>query len=94
MGFPGDTMNFNSDAKPSWEPIGDFAETSGYTAPARIQSHRINSGIKDNFAELSKAAAEIMGDPLQMLRLADKVYELMLEDLRHQKERSRNYGRR
>jgi hypothetical protein len=87
-------MNFNSDAKPSWEPIGDLAETSGYAAPARIQSNRINSGNKDNFAELSKASAEIMGDPLQMLRLADKVYELMLEDLRHQKERSRNYGRR
>lgn len=87
-------MNFNSDAKPSWEPIGEPTKTAGYTAPARIQSNRINSGIKDNFAELSKASAEIMSDPLQMIRLADKVYELMLEDLRNQKERSRNYGRR
>lgn len=89
-------MNFNSDATPSWEPISDLAQTAGYTAPALIQSNRINSGIKDkdNFAELSKASAEIMGDPLQMMRLADKVYELMLEDLRNQKERSKSYGRR
>lgn len=87
-------MNCNSDAKPSWEPIGDPAQTAGYTAPARIQSNQIKSDLKDNFAELSKASAEILGDPLQMIRLADKVYELMLQDLRNQKERSRNYGRR
>jgi hypothetical protein len=27
-----------------------------------------------------------------MRKLSDRVYELMLEDLRNQRERSRNYG--
>lgn len=87
-------MNCNSDANPSGEPISELVGTAGYTAPAQILSNRVNHDTKENFAELSKLSAEIMGDPLQKMILADKVYQLMLEDLRHQKERSRNYGRR
>ncbi len=86
-------MNCNGDANPSGEPISELAET-GYTAPAQILSNRGNHDTKENFAALSKLSAEIMGDPLQKMMLADKVYQLMLENLRHQKERSRSYGRR
>jgi hypothetical protein len=86
-------MNCNCDANPSGEPISELAGPAGYTAPAQILSNRAHD-IKENFAELSKLSAEILGNPLQKMMLADKVYQLMLEDLRHQKERSRNYGRR
>lgn len=87
-------MNCNCDANPSGEPISEVAGTAGYTAPAQILSNRVDRDTKENFAELSKLSAEIMGNPLQKMMLADKVYQLMLEDLRHQKERSRNYGKR
>ena len=86
-------MNCNSDTNPFWEPISELAGPAGFTAPAQIQSNRAPD-IKENFAELSKLSAEIMDNPLQKMMLADKVYQLMLEELRHQKERSRNYGRR
>ncbi len=86
-------MNCNRDVNPFWEPISELAGSAGYTAPAQIFSNRAPD-IKENFAELSKLSAEIMDNPLQKMMLADKVYQLMLEDLRHQKERSRNYGRR
>jgi hypothetical protein len=43
---------------------------------------------------VSKLAAKVLSDRKLLLILSDRVYELMHEDLRHQKERSTNYGRR
>jgi hypothetical protein len=45
---------------------------------------------EDDSAPRSKA--EILRDPAMLQLLSEKVYELLLEDLRIQKERNRNYG--
>lgn len=74
--------------EPSFKPIGDTTVPAGYAAPALVQ----NDGKKEDLAKISKAAAEVLRDPLQLRLLSDRVYELMLEDLRRQQERSRNYG--
>ncbi len=43
-------------------------------------------------AELAKFVAQILEEPLQIRLLSDRVYELLTEDLRKQKERvGRNY---
>lgn len=42
--------------------------------------------------ELAKFAAKVLHEPAQMRLLSDRVYELLKEDLRQQKERlARNY---
>ncbi len=74
--------------EPSFKPIGDTTVPAGYAAPALVQ----NDGKKEELAKISKAATEVLRDPLQLRLLSDRVYELMLEDLRRQQERSRNYG--
>jgi ribosomal 50S subunit-associated protein YjgA (DUF615 family) len=45
---------------------------------------------EDDSAPRSKT--EILRDPAMLQALSEKVYELLLEDLRIQKERNRNYG--
>jgi hypothetical protein len=43
-------------------------------------------------AELAKVAAKILQEPLKIRLLSDRVYELLTDDLRQQKERAgRNY---
>ncbi|MBW4557879.1 MAG: hypothetical protein KME59_18460 [Trichormus sp. ATA11-4-KO1] len=42
---------------------------------------------------VAKLAAKIMRDRQLMVILSDKVYQLMQDDLHHQKERRNNYGR-
>jgi hypothetical protein len=43
-------------------------------------------------AELAKFVAQILEEPLQIRLLSDRVYEILAEDLRKQKERAgRNY---
>jgi hypothetical protein len=43
-------------------------------------------------AELATFAAKILEDPLQIRLLSDRVYDLLTDDLRQQKERlGRNY---
>ncbi len=74
--------------EPSFKPIGETTVPAGYAAPALVQ----NDGKKEELAKISKAATEVLRDPLQLRLLSDRVYELMLEDLRRQQERSRNYG--
>ena len=39
---------------------------------------------------VAKLAGKIMDNPQLLWMLSDRVYELMLEDLRHQKERRKN----
>ena len=73
----------------SLNPIGEFTAPAGYAAPfAVLQSER----KKEEQTGIAKAAAQVLQNPLLMRRLSDRVYELMLEDLRNQRERSRNYG--
>lgn len=43
-------------------------------------------------AELVRLATKVLQEPLQLRLLSDRVYELLTEDLRQQKERlGRNY---
>lgn len=36
---------------------------------------------------------KVLKEPLLLKKLSDRVYELMLEDIRSQRERNRNYKR-
>ncbi|MGL5131459.1 MAG: hypothetical protein ACRC78_02965 [Planktothrix sp.] len=82
-------MAFNQDIPPNWKPISELNAPAGYGAPAKIQSNQSDS--ENNFDHLCNIAVEIRNDPLKMRLLADRIYQLMLEDLRWQKERSMNY---
>lgn len=85
-------MKLNQDVLPDWKPINDLTAPAGYTASAKIQSNQPYSNSQTNFDRLCDIAKEIRNDPLKMRLLADRVYQLMLEDLRWQKERNKNYG--
>ena len=41
----------------------------------------------------SQLVEQIMRDPLLLQKLRDRVYELLLEDIRHQSERTTHSGR-
>lgn len=47
---------------------------------------------QEDRAEISKLAAKVLEDPLLLQILSDRVYQLMLEDLRNQRERHGNFG--
>ncbi len=48
---------------------------------------------REEIAKIQAFAKRIRHDPLMQLHLGDRIYQLMLEDLRVQGERSRNYTR-
>jgi hypothetical protein len=85
-------VNSNGDGQPSWEPIGGLAAPAGYSAPAKIQTQRLSSNSPIQFDRLSQLAEEIRRDPLRSRQLADRVYQLMAEDLRIERDR-RGWGR-
>lgn len=84
-------MKLNESGMPCWKPVGGLNVPAGYAASAKIQSDLSDSDSQSNFNDLCKLAEEIMSDNLKMRLLGDRVYQLLLEDLRLQKERSRNY---
>ncbi|MEH2381750.1 MAG: hypothetical protein V7K27_23160 [Nostoc sp.] len=68
--------------QPSLTPIGDIGGTAGYAAMPTT----------DDATKAVSAAGFELGDSLLMDKLCDRVYELLLEDMRSQRERVRNYG--
>ena len=88
--YPGTTANSGLEMQPFLKPSSDLTSPAGFAAPPFIES----DSQKGDRAALLKTASRVMQDPLLMRRLSDRVYELMLEDLRYQRERSRNYGSR
>lgn len=46
---------------------------------------------KSDKPEISQLVEKVMLDPILLRRLSNRVYELMLEDLRNQRDRSCNY---
>lgn len=60
----------------------------GYAAPAKVQGDR---PTHQTF-ELAAFADKVLRDPLLMLQLTERVYDLLLNDLHYQQERSHNYG--
>lgn len=74
--------------EPFFPPIGEATIPAGYVAPDFVQ----RQGKTADLAKISKAASSILHDPLRMRLLSDRVYKLMLEDLRCQQERNGNSG--
>lgn len=68
--------------KPSLAPIGDIAGTAGYAVSAASPEDVTAAAVK-----------KYLSDPLVLSKLTDRVYELLLEDLRCQQERVGNYGK-
>lgn len=79
---------FQEPIKPSVKPIGDAATPAGYAAPASSQS----SLDQGELQAIAQKAATVLNDPLQLYRLTERVYELLVEDFRQQQDRSGNYG--
>ena len=73
---------------PVWEPITAASAPAGLMAPIEIQSHR------DELHRLSAIAVKMLDDPLQVKHLAERVYQLMRQDLQLQQERWGGYGGR
>ncbi|NER84481.1 MAG: hypothetical protein F6K42_34145 [Leptolyngbya sp. SIO1D8] len=78
----------NPSDPPLWEPSTRASAPTGLMAPIQIQSHR------DELPQLSAIANAILDDPLQVQQLAERVYQLMQEDLQLQHERGGFYGGR
>ncbi|GAA6616027.1 hypothetical protein [Scytonema sp. NUACC26] len=68
--------------QPSLAPTEDFGGTAGYAA----------TPVTDEATKVVSAASFDLSDSLLMDKLCDRVYELLLEDMRSQRERVRNYG--
>lgn len=79
-----------SSSAPFLPPITGITSPSGFAAPPLIQS---NCQTQER-SVLLQTADKVLNDPILLRQLSDRVYELLLEDLRYQRERSRNYGSR
>lgn len=77
------------DNQPSWYPISDLSTPAGFGAPAKIQTNL----KQQDFRIISQAASKILENPLEVRRIADRVYQLMQEDLRLQSDRNRDCHR-
>jgi hypothetical protein len=74
---------------PAYARLGNsLSSPAGYAAPAKIQSDRPTHESSD----LAGLADEVLRDPLLMVQLTERVYELLINDLHYQQERSCNYG--
>ena len=87
---PKTTTSAAIEPQPCPKPRSDLSTPAGFAASSSIQSE----GQEMGQAALSEMASTAIQDPLLLRRLSDRVYELMLEDLRYQQERSRNYRSR
>lgn len=61
-----------------------------YAAPARF----LDLPDAEELAILSQIAAQLLNDPLAVQQLSDRVVELLQQEIRQERERSRGYGRR
>lgn len=68
------------------EPIEHPIGAAGYAASAEILVDR------KRLQQANITATSVLRDPLMLQRLTDRVYDLLLEDLRQQRERTHNYG--
>lgn len=84
------TVNSSQAIAPFLPPSSGLTSPSGFAAPPLIQS---NHPAREQ-AALLQTASKVLNDPLLLRQLSDLVYELLLEDLRYQQERSRNYNSR
>ncbi len=88
--YPKTTANSDSQPQPFSKPNSDLTSPAGFAAPPFVHLER----QQVDQAALLPTASRAIQDPLLLRKLCDRVYELMLEDLRYQQERSRNYRSR
>ena len=88
--YPQSTSDSDLELQSFSKPTNDLSSPAGFAAPPFIYLER----QQVDQATLLSTASRVTQDPLLLRRLSDRVYELMLEDLRYQRERSRNYGSR
>lgn len=72
---------------PSWESIAQLRASVGSTDSASVPSN----SQADNIA-LAKAVRQVQENPILLRKLSERVYQLLLEDMKNQQERTRNYG--
>jgi hypothetical protein len=65
--------------QPAIAPIGDIGGTAGYAVMPTVSQ---------------ASAGKYLSDSMLLDKLCDRVYELLQEDMRSQRERVRNYGSR
>jgi len=93
--LPGELVNQlnrapNVKFEPAIKPTSDPAGAAGYAVPPRYLSRLQGQEQRQR----SIGVKRVLKDPLLQQKLADRVYELLLEDLRHAQERHINYGGR
>lgn len=76
-------------SQPVQLPIGGPSAPVGFSAPAWIQAQH-----SQQVQSCMAIASEVLRDPLLLRQVSDRVYQLMLEDLREQHERTGDYGGR
>lgn len=73
------------------QPSGNHWEvnspSAGYCALGLSSDHLDQDAV-------FKVATQVLQDPLAQLKLCDRIYELMQNDLQYQRERQQNYGGR
>lgn len=69
---------------PPLKPIHDVAGPAGYGAPAIVQRTCTQGEIE----AIAQTAETVLRDPILLRMLADRVYQLMRDDLRMQQERN------
>lgn len=77
-------INFSESAGESVGQLRALAESSD-----SVQLQR--DGQTDEIS-LAKTVRQVQENPLLLRKLSNRVYELLLEDMKNQQERARNYG--
>lgn len=88
LSLPMTNSQFSSRAQPL-PPATEVSGPAGFAAPAFIQA-----GSSQSSGTSTVLANTVLNDPLLLGKVSDRVYELLIEDLRQQQERSCNYGGR
>ncbi|MBK4728870.1 hypothetical protein JJD41_03055 [Oxynema sp. CENA135] len=73
-------------------PIAAVSDPAGYASSSLVFDSRL--GDRQTEMRLKKLAGQILQDPMLMQELGDRVWEMMAEELRRDRERRGEYGRR
>ncbi|HIK14515.1 MAG TPA: hypothetical protein IGS53_04375 [Leptolyngbyaceae cyanobacterium M33_DOE_097] len=82
-------MGFGAVSPGTLPPLAAPGGVMGSSAAVSVQ-------VRDprQVADLEALADQVLRDPVLLRQVCDRVYQLLLEDLRQQHERSRSYGGR
>ncbi|MBD2343796.1 hypothetical protein [Anabaena subtropica] len=72
----------SEDSLTFFQPIADVGGTTGYAGISAISDP----------SKVAKVASKYLADSLLLNKLTKRVHELLLEDMRYQRERVNNYG--